>query len=380
MSNDKPISEMTDQELWDEYEKAKHYKTVFATSQLVKKILLNSLYGATGSPFYALYNKNVAQATTLCGQAFIRTVAKNMSIFIKKITNDTSSDPESLIAAGDTDSCYLNIFPAYQVFILDKGKTLEESKRTEFYDILCKTIEQKAIEPIVEKLAHSLNTYQNCLAMKREVICAGNDKTGYCGFWVAKKRYALRVNDNEGFRYEHPKLKIMGLAQVQSSTPKICRDNLSEATRLMIEEGPEAVRSYVKQVYKDFMEKELEAIALPRGVSDVEKYTDNGRPIKGTPVQSKAAINHNWLVKQLNLEKQVQLIRDGDKLKFLYLNQNQYGIDVIGFKEKLPKEFKLDKYVNKEAHFEKAFTKPLSDMMEACGWSIEEKADLDSFF
>lgn len=104
MNNDKPISEMTDQELWEEYENAKHYKTVFATSQLVKKILLNSLYGATGSPFYALYNKDVAQATTLCGQAFIRTVAKNMSIFIKKITNDTSSDPESLIAAGDTDS------------------------------------------------------------------------------------------------------------------------------------------------------------------------------------------------------------------------------------------------------------------------------------
>ena len=148
----------------------------------------------------------------------------------------------------------------------------------------------------------------------------------------------------------------------------------------MIEEGPEAVREYIKKVEQDFMSKPVEEIALPRSVSDVLKYTENGRPIKGTPVQSKAAINHNYLVDKLGLEKSIQKIRDGEKLKFLYLNRNQYGFDVIGFRDKLPKEFELERFVNKESHFEKAFVKPLTDMMGACGWTIEEISTLEDFF
>ena len=136
----------------------------------------------------------------------------------------------------------------------------------------------------------------------------------------------------------------------------------------------------MKDVEKKFMEKTVEEIALPRSVSNVEKYSDNGRPIKGTPVQSKAAINHNFLVKKLALENFVQFIRDGEKLKFLYLTPNQFGFDVIGFRDKLPKEFGLHARVDKESHFDKAFKKPLSDMMEACGWQMVETATLDDFF
>ena len=80
--NEKPISEMTDKELLEEYNNAKHLKVVYSTSQLVKKILLNSYYGATGSPFFSLYDKRLAQATTLTGQCFIRNLAKNISSFI----------------------------------------------------------------------------------------------------------------------------------------------------------------------------------------------------------------------------------------------------------------------------------------------------------
>ena len=278
------------------------------------------------------------------------------------------------------NSIYVNIYPIYAHFVLGAGKSLDESKRTDFYNGVCKTVEQKVINPTLQKLAESLNAYQNTLAMDREVICAGSDTSGYCGFWVAKKRYALRVNDNEDFRYEHPKLKVMGLSQVQSSTPKICRENLNEATKLMIESGIETVRKYVKEVETEFLQKTPEEVALPRGVSNVEKYIENGRPIKGTPVQSKAAINHNYLVKKLGLEKSIQLIRDGEKLKFLYLKPNKYNFDVIGFRDKLPKEFGLEVSVDKELHFDKAFRKPLSDMLEACNWQLEEKATIDDFF
>lgn len=372
------LTQLSNEELIAKYNEAKHLKTVYATSQLVKKILLNSYYGATGSPYFRYYDKRLAQATTLTGQCLIKTTLDSISKFIGKIIGRPDFNAT---VYGDTDSGYINLYPIYQHFVLDRGKSIPEEKRVDFYDEICKTIEKKDIAPTLETLGSSLNSFQNCLAMKREVICAGSDASGYCGFWVAKKRYALRVNDNEGFRYEHPKLKIMGLAQVQSSTPKVCRDNLSEATSLMIEKGEKAVQAYVEQVSKEFFKKSVEEIALPRSVSDIIKYADsNMRPIKGAPVQSKAAINHNYLVHKLGLDKRIQFIRDGEKLKFLYLNPNPYGIDVIGFRDKLPKEFKLEKYVNKEAHFLKAFKKPLSDMMEACSWSVEEKADLSDFF
>lgn len=378
--NEKPISEMTDKELLEEYNNAKHLKVVYSTSQLVKKILLNSYYGATGSPYFSLYDKRLAQATTLTGQCFIRTVIRNASRFIKMLAQDKTTDDETMVIAGDTDSGYLNIYPVYKKLIEDNNKTLDENERTDFYDILCKGIEKKSIEPCIATMAKAFNVFQNCLKMKRETICAGAKKTGYCGFWVAKKRYALLVNDNEGFRYVHPKLKVMGLSQVQSSTPKVCRDNLQHATKLMIEEGEEAVRKYAKEVYAEFISKKDEEIAFPRSVSDVEKYSYHDKPIKGAPVQSKAAINHNFLLKKFHLENVLQPIRDGDKLKFLYLNQNPYGFDVIGFKETLPKEFGLNKYINKDMHFEKAFKKPLTDMMNACGWELEPVSRLDEFF
>lgn len=378
--NEKPISEMTDKELLEEYNNAKHLKVVYSTSQLVKKILLNSYYGATGSPYFSLYDKRLAQATTLTGQCFIRTVIRNASKFIKMLAQDKTTDEEAMVIAGDTDSGYLNIYPVYKKLIEDNNKTLNENERTDFYDILCKGIEKKSIEPCIADMAKAFNVFQNCLKMKRETICAGAKKTGYCGFWVAKKRYALLVNDNEGFRYVHPKLKVMGLSQVQSSTPKVCRDNLQHATKLMIEEGEEAVRKYAKEVYTEFINKKDEEIAFPRSVSDVEKYSYHDKPIKGAPVQSKAAINHNFLLKKFHLETVLQPIRDGDKLKFLYLNQNPYGFDVIGFKETLPKEFGLNKYINKDMHFEKAFKKPLTDMMNACGWELEPVSRLDEFF
>lgn len=378
--NEKPISEMTDKELLEEYNNAKHLKVVYSTSQLVKKILLNSYYGATGSPYFSLYDKRLAQATTLTGQCFIRTVIRNASRFIKMLAQDKTTDEEAMVIAGDTDSGYLNIYPVYKKLIEDNNKTLDENERTDFYDILCKGIEKKSIEPCIADMAKAFNVFQNCLKMKRETICAGAKKTGYCGFWVAKKRYALLVNDNEGFRYVHPKLKVMGLSQVQSSTPKVCRDNLQHATKLMIEEGEEAVRKYAKEVYAEFINKKDEEIAFPRSVSDVEKYSYHDKPIKGAPVQSKAAINHNFLLKKFHLENVLQPIRDGDKLKFLYLNQNPYGFDVIGFKETLPKEFGLNKYINKDMHFEKAFKKPLTDMMNACGWELEPVSRLDEFF
>ena len=107
----------------------------------------NSYYGATGSPFFSLYSKYLAQATTLTGQCLIRTVSEHISKFIDISIGAKNPDPNKYTIAGDTDSGYFELFPIYEHFVLNKGKQFDADKRTDFYDTVCKAIEEKAIEP-----------------------------------------------------------------------------------------------------------------------------------------------------------------------------------------------------------------------------------------
>ena len=117
------LSELSNEELIAKYNEAKHLKTVYATSQLVKKILLNSYYGATGSPYFRYYDKRLAQATTLTGQCLIKTTANNISKFIQKVVKDKSVKP---LVYGDTDSCGPDTVLNLQMNNIDSNITIED--------------------------------------------------------------------------------------------------------------------------------------------------------------------------------------------------------------------------------------------------------------
>ena len=282
------------------------------------------------------------------------------------------------------NSVYINFSPIVEKYLkMSNTENMTRNELTDIIDKMCKKVENDCIMPAFARLQKSVNFYQDTLHMDREVICIPSEKTGYCGFWVAKKHYCLLVQDMEGYRFpeNEPKQKSMGLYYVQSSCPEILQKNLKDATRLMIEEGEEKVREYCKQVKKEFMSKTVEDIAFPKSISDVLKFMDsNGNPIKGTPVHGKAAIFYNKLLDEYNLTKKYNKIKEMDKMNFLYLKPNPKEIDVIGFIEELPKEFDLEKYVDYDTHFEKAFRKPLDDMMVSVGWSLEKKASLRDLF
>jgi DNA polymerase elongation subunit (family B) len=204
--------------------------------------------------------------------------------------------------------------------------------------------------------------------------------------FIAKKRYALLMQDLEGVRFADPKLKIMGLETARSSTPAVVRSKLKDCIKIILTKTPEELRAYVDEFYDAFMNLPIEDIASPRGVKGMGKYIDVSDIYKsGTPIATKAALLHNAYVKKLKLDKDIPAIKENDKMKFVFVKvPNPYGLGgrdaVIGFIGKPPEQFQLEKYIDRKKQFDKTFGEPLDNVLQAIGWSINQQVTLESFF
>lgn len=211
--------------------------------------------------------------------------------------------------------------------------------------------------------------------MKRENIA---DR----GIWTAKKRYILNVWDSEGVRYEQPKLKIMGIEAVKSSTPAPCRKMIKDALKLMMSGTEDEVIDFIDKCRSEFKKLPPESIAFPRTASDVEKYKSHSSIYaKGTPIHVRGALLFNHHIKSSKLNNKYSLIQNGEKIKFCYLKKpNPIYENVISFIQDFPKELDLNKYIDYDLQFEKAFLEPLKTILDSIGWSIKKTSTLDSFF
>jgi DNA polymerase elongation subunit (family B) len=234
---------------------------------------------------------------------------------------------------------------------------------------------EKYIESCYQELADYVNAYDQKMQMKRENIA---DR----GIWTAKKRYILNVWDSEGVRYEEPKLKMMGIEAVKSSTPAPCRKMIKDALKLMMSGTEDEVIDFIENARKDFKKLPPEQISFPRSASDVNKYkASNTIYSKGTPIHVRGALLFNHLIKNANLTNKYSLIQNGEKIKFIYLKKpNTIQENVISFIQEFPKELNLDKYIDYDLQFEKAFLEPLKSILDAIGWSVEKTTSLESFF
>jgi len=341
--------------------------------QLVRKIQLNSAYGAIGSNYFRYYDIDLAEAITTSGQLSIRWIANNLNEFLNKTLGTENYD---YVVASDTDSVYLRLGN-----LVDK---VCKSKSTEsIVDFLDKASSQ-IIVPFIDKkydeLAKMMNAYQNKMNMDREVIA---DK----GIWTAKKRYILNVHDSEGVRYASPKLKIMGIETTRSSTPQIVRDKLKEAIKIIVSEDENRLIEFIEEFRQEFNQSPIEDIAFPRGVSKMDEYHDRVSIYKkSTPIAVKGALIYNHYLKKMGIDRKYENIREGDKIKFVYLKvPNAFGgptgrDHVISFANTPPKEFELEKYMDYNKQFEKSFLDPLRTIVDAIGWSFERKASLEDFF
>ncbi|BCV00615.1 MAG: hypothetical protein CM15mV36_1050 [Caudoviricetes sp.] len=212
----------------------------FNNIQMARKIQLNSAYGAIGNQYFRYYNLTNAEAITLSGQVSIRWIENKMNAFLNKTLKTKETD---YVIAADTDSIYLNLGPLVQGVYKGREKTDEVVVR--FLDKICKMELEPFISRSYEELAGYVNAYEQKMIMKRENIASS-------GIWTAKKRYILNVWNSEGVQYEKPKLKIMGLEAVKSSTPMACREAIRKCFTVIMNETEEAAQKFIANFKSEF--------------------------------------------------------------------------------------------------------------------------------
>ena len=358
-----------------EYENTKDPQLVkdiakYNNIQMARKIQLNSAYGAIGNEYFRYFRLENAEAITLSGQLSIRWIENKMNEYLNKILK---SDDKDYVIAVDTDSIYLDLGDLVKnVF---KGGTPSDEKVVNFLDKICKVELETYIESCYQELATYVNAYQQKMVMKRENIANR-------GIWTAKKRYILNVWDSEGVRYKEPKMKIMGLETQRSSTPAYFRDKLLKAYKIMIKGTNDDMIDYISDIKRETHQQSYIDIAFPRGCNGLEKYRSYSEIYKkGTPIAVRGALLYNHYLKQYKITNKFPLIQEGEKVKFIYLKTpNPIGQNIISFFNTLPKEFKLDQYINHQMQFEKSFLEPLKSVIECIGWKHERTGSLSSFF
>ena len=338
--------------------------------QMARKIQLNSAYGAIGNQYFRYYKLANAEAITLSGQVSIRWIENKMNGFLNKILKTEEVD---YVIASDTDSIYLNMGPLVDKFLSHKSD--DKTKVVELLDKICEDKLEPFIERSYKELADYVAAYDQKMIMKRENIAER-------GIWTAKKRYILNVWNSEGVQYSEPKLKMMGIEAVKSSTPAPCRTMIKDGLKLMMNGTEEEVIDFIDKCRNDFKALPPEQIAFPRSVSDVVKYRSYSDIYsKGTPIHCRGALLFNHYIKEKKLDNKYSLITNGEKIKFVYLKKpNIIHENVISFIQDFPHELGLDKYIDYDLQFEKSFVEPLKAILDAIGWNVEKTVNLELFF
>ena len=338
--------------------------------QMAKKIQLNSAYGAIGNNYFRYYKLANAEAITLGGQFSIRWIENRMNQYMNRVLKTQGED---YVIASDTDSIYLNMGPLVETVY--KGREVSNEDIVSFLDKVCDLELEKYISSAYEALAEYVNAYEQKMFMKRETIAER-------GIWTAKKRYILNAWDIEGVRFAEPKLKIMGLEAVKSSTPAPCRKLIKDALKVIMTKTEDDVIEFIENARSNFNKLPPEEIAFPRSVSNVTKYENkNSIYSKGTPIHVRGSLLFNYYVKKNQLDNKYNMINNGEKIKFVYLKKpNSIHENVISFINQFPNELGLQKYVDYDLQFTKSFVEPVKAILDSIGWSVEKTATLESFF
>ena len=351
----------------------------FHKRQLVQKILLNSLYGVLGLPAFRFYDVDNAEAVTTTGQTVIKNTANMGNIKYNKELGTPDADSNIYI---DTDSVFFSAVPLLDHrkpnwkdndqdtiagFVNEIAEEMQDYLN-DFYDILSEKIFN------VDKSKHRLE-------IKKEYVAKA-------GLWVAKKRYAQWIISDNGVPVD--KLDVKGLDVKRSSFPKAFQEIMAEVLiSILRSETEEQISDKVYNFKKSMTELPFVDIAKNSAVKNMSKYLPKKRQlfelVKGTPAHVKAAISYNDLLSHFNAPYKYSPMRNGDKIKWVYLKTNPLGLDAVGFTgyEDPPEiiEF-ISTYIDHNKIFERELKGKLQDFFDAIGWGdvISEQKVAEKFF
>ena len=335
--------------------------------QINLKIALNSAYGALGNQWFRYYDVRNAEAVSVAGQLSIRWAERAVNQYLNKVLETEDKD---YVLASDTDSLYVTMEA-----MVEKVGLTDTDKVIKFLDTVCDGKIQKVIDDCYGELAEYINAFQQKMVMKREVLAD-------VGIWTGKKHYILNVHNSEGVQYEEPKLKIMGIEAVKSSTPEHCRNALKKAFKIVVNGTEDDVIDYIQEFKGQFKSLSAEEVSFPRSVKGLSKYQDSVTIYrKSTPLHVKGSLIYNMMLKKNKLTKKYPIIQEGEKIKYTYLKEpNPSGDSAIAMLTTLPKEFNLEEYIDYDRQFEKSFLDPMKGILEKIGWDYEKKSTIMDFF
>jgi len=352
-----------DEEYWDK-------------RQLVKKINLNSLYGAILNPGCRFFDKRIGQSTTLTGRA----IAKHMDAYVNEcITGKYDHVGESIIY-GDTDSCYFTAWPAVKEAV-EKGE-MEWSKdiAVQLYNSIADQV-NASFPGFMEQSFHVPREMGSVIKGGREIVASK-------GLFITKKRYAVLYYDKENKRVdthgEPGKVKAMGLDLKRSDTPKVIQEFLSEILNdVLTGKTREEIIEKIRNFKYEFKERPGWEKGSPKRVNNLTKYGKEEERLgkANMPGHVRAALNWNNL-RRMNSDKYSLQIVDGMKTIVCKLKQNPLGWTSIGYPTDelhLPQWFKELPFDDSEMEATVVDQK-LDNLLGVLEWDLKSATNTENTF
>jgi len=346
--------------------------------QLVKKINLNSLYGALLNPHCRFFDQRLGQSTTLTG----RTIARHMAAQTNETIAGEYNHKGDSIIYGDTDSVYFSAYPVFREQINSGEFKWDKDTVIQLYDTIGEQVDETF--PDYMEWAH------NCPERYGRIIAAARETVGEKGLFISKKRYGILVIDDEGTRMDvngaRGKLKVMGLEIKRSDTPEYMQDFLTELLRMALEgNGEEAVIERIKEFRQQFRDMPPWEKGTPKAVNNLTKYTKQWEKTGKCGVgHVMAAINYNRLRKMNNDQYSLEIV-DGMKTIVCKLKANPLSMNSIGIptdEKRIPQWYK-DLPFDNDSMEDAIVTKKISNLLGDLGWDLsraEAKTTFDDLF
>jgi DNA polymerase elongation subunit (family B) len=345
--------------------------------QHVQKILLNSLYGVLGLPIFRFYDVDNAEAVTTTGVSVIKFSRKIANHYYNKTLGDT----EDHCIYIDTDSVFFSALPIVEKTMPNVDVKNDDEMATAILEVAdnVQTFINKSYDVMAKRF---FNIEEHRYDIKQEVISKAS-------IWLAKKRYAQWIINNNGVGCDE--LEVKGLDVVRSSFPTRFRAFMTEILKDILKDTPkQEIDDKIVALKRQVKNESVQDIAKTSAVKNVTKYLkmmDKGAVVgecaKSTPAHVKASIIHNQFIKKFKI--QAEPIRNGEKIKWIYLKNNELGLDALAFRgyEDPPElmEF-IEKYADKDKLFERELEGKLRDFYDALDWDFasENLATAQKFF